>query len=219
MVNTVASYQSNYSNQDYLRAVQARELQIKIGRPSIKESIKIVTNNLLPDCLVTKADNMEAEDIFGPEVEILKGKTMWHNPHTLKQVVEPWEPSIMRQYRHVTLGADVMFVNRIPFLVTVSRHIKFGTGEPLVNRKQAHLLAGIRSVAQIYQRARFKVTVALMDGEFKSLQGISCRYEHLPKNHSAGQTRWGVWNDTSRQLTRGCKQSTTPCRTGTCHRI
>ena len=35
LVNTVAGNRSNYSNQDYLRAVKARELQIKIGRPSL----------------------------------------------------------------------------------------------------------------------------------------------------------------------------------------
>ena len=93
---------------------------------------------------------MAAEDIFGPEAGSLKGKTMRHNPHTVKQVVEPLEPSIMKQYRHMMLGADVMYVNGIAFLVTVLRHIKFGMVEPLVNRKQVHLLAGIRLVAQIY---------------------------------------------------------------------
>ena len=109
-----------------------------------------MTNNLLPDCPVTKADIMVAEDIFGPEVGGLKGKSTRRNPHAVKQVVEPLEPSIMKHYRHVMLGADVMYVNGIAFLVTVSRHIKFGTVEPLVNRKQMHLLTGIRSVAQIY---------------------------------------------------------------------
>ena len=64
-----------------------------------------------------------------------------------------------------------MYINGIAFLVTVSWHIKFGAVEPLVKRKQMHLLAGIRSVAQIYRRAGFKVTAALMDEEFETLRG------------------------------------------------
>ena len=171
LVNTVAGIWSNYSNQDYLLAVQARELQIKIRRPSLWEYIKIVSDNLLPDYPVTKADIMVVEEIFGPEVGILKRKTTCRNPHAIRQVVEPLQPSIMRQYRHVTLGADVMFVNGIAFLVTVSRHIKLGTVNALVSRKQVHLLAGIRLVTQVYRHVGFKVTLALMDGEFETLCG------------------------------------------------
>ena len=93
---------------------------------------------------------MAVEEIFGPEVEILKGMTPFHYPHAIRQVVEPLEPSIMRQYRHVTLVLDVMFVNGIAFLFTVSRNIKFGTIKAMVNRKQAHLLTAIRLVTQAY---------------------------------------------------------------------
>ena len=46
-----------------------------------------MNNNLLPDCPVTKADIMAAEDIFGPEVGILKGKTTRRNPHTIRQEI------------------------------------------------------------------------------------------------------------------------------------
>jgi hypothetical protein len=58
MVNTVAANKGNYTNHaDYLKeAVRARELQIKIGRPSTKHFIQIVTSNQLPNCPVTKAD-------------------------------------------------------------------------------------------------------------------------------------------------------------------
>ena len=125
-----------------------------------------MSDNLLPDCPVTKADIIAAEDIFGPEIGILNRKTTRHNPHALRQVVEPLEPSIMRQYIHVMLGIDVMFVNGIVFLVTVSRHIKFGTIKAMVNRRQASLLAAIKLVTQVYWLARFKVTMALMDGKF-----------------------------------------------------
>ena len=42
LVNTVASNRSNYTNDDYICAVQARELQVKIGQPSLKDYLKII---------------------------------------------------------------------------------------------------------------------------------------------------------------------------------
>ena len=148
-----------------------KELHIKIGRPSLKEYLRIVTDNLLPNCPVTKADILVAEDIFGPEVGILKGKTTRRKPDTVRGVVEPIPPSLMGQYRHVMLGADIMHVNGIPFFVTVSNHIKFGTIEPLINRKQEVLVNTMKAVVQIYRRAGFQVTQSLMDGKFESLHG------------------------------------------------
>ena len=73
LVNTVADNWSKYTNDDYLRAMQARELQVKIGRPSLKDFLKIIAENQLPNCPVTKEDVMAAEHIFGPEVGILEG--------------------------------------------------------------------------------------------------------------------------------------------------
>jgi hypothetical protein len=171
LVNTVAENKLQYTNEDYQKAVQAQELQIKIGRPSTKDFIRIVSNNQLLNCPVTKADIMAAEDIFGTEVGSLKGKTTRRQPHAMKSLVEPLPPSIMDRYQNVTLCVDIMFVNEIPMLVTLSRNIKFATVEGLSKRNTANLMKGIKSVISIYQQARFKVTMALMDGEFDILRG------------------------------------------------
>lgn len=73
----VANNKGNYTNDDYLKTVHARELlQIKIGCPCIR----IVTSNQLPNCppAVTRADIIMAEHIFGPNVGSLKGMMVWH---------------------------------------------------------------------------------------------------------------------------------------------
>jgi hypothetical protein len=75
-VNTVAENKGKYTNDDYLKAVHARELQIKIGRPSIKHFIQILTSNQLPNCPITRADIIAAEHIFGLDIGSLKGKTV-----------------------------------------------------------------------------------------------------------------------------------------------
>ena len=75
LVNTIDDNCSNYTNHDYSCAVLARQLQKIIGRPSTRTFTKIVENNLLPNCPVMQRDIMMVEDIFGPDVGSLKGKT------------------------------------------------------------------------------------------------------------------------------------------------
>jgi Reverse transcriptase (RNA-dependent DNA polymerase) len=171
LVNTVDQNKTKYTNAEVDRAQQARALQTKIGRPSTRDFIKIVTNNLLPNCPVTKRDIMIAEDIFGPDVGSLKGKTVRRPPHKVitDQLYTPLPPSIKDHYKDVTLCADLMYVNGIPFFITITRHIRFGTIEAIPNRKQATLLKAIHHVAAIYQRAGFRLRFMLMDNEFKCL--------------------------------------------------
>jgi hypothetical protein len=76
LVNTVADNKVNYTNKDYLKAVHTRELQIKIGHPSTKPFICIVTSNQLPNCPVTRADIIAAEHIFGPDVGSQDGEVL-----------------------------------------------------------------------------------------------------------------------------------------------
>ena len=168
LVNTVPNNQSCYTNEDYLHAVQARELQIKISQPSLQDYIHIVTKNYLPNSPVTKANILAAETIFGPDIGSLKGKTNWCNPHAVKQVVEPLEPHVMRHYRNVTICAEVMFINSIPFSVMISCHIKFGTIQPMADREQGMLMGAIKAILSVYHWAGFVVTLALMDGLMES---------------------------------------------------
>lgn len=171
LVNTVADNKAKYTNDDYLKAVAARELQIKIGRPSTKQFIHIVTSNQLPNCPITKADIVAAEHIFGPDVGSLKGKTVRRRPHLARTNVEPLPPQIMSRYRNVTLAADLMYVNGIPMLVTISNNIRFGTVEALPNRNFGTLVKGIKSVASVYRKGGFRIITAKMDGEFEALRG------------------------------------------------
>ena len=122
LLETVTKNKTRYTNAEVQRAELARSIQCKIGRPSTREYIRLVTNNLLPNCPVTKRDIMAAEDIFGPDVGYLKGHTVRRNPPRINtdQVYTPLPPSVHERYKDVTLCADVMHVNGVPFFVSIS---------------------------------------------------------------------------------------------------
>ena len=120
LVTTVADNANNFSNADYSQAVLARKIQKIIGRPTTRAFIYFIENNLLPNCPVTRRDVLRAEQIFGPDIGSLKGKTVWRQPPQVEVTEVTLPPTIHQHYQEVTLGCDIMFVNKIPFLMSIS---------------------------------------------------------------------------------------------------
>jgi hypothetical protein len=171
LVTTVEDKKSNYTSEDYSKAVVARRLQKTLNFPSLKDFARYITKNQLPNCPVTRADIMRAEDIFGPAVEALKGKTVRRRPDKVREVISPLPSYIIKLYKDVTFAADIMFVNGIAMLLTISRKIKFGTVEELVSQNSKTLLGSIKKMCQIYARGGFRPRIALMDRQFEPLRG------------------------------------------------
>jgi hypothetical protein len=171
LVNTVASNKTKYTERAYSRAVLARRLQRIIGRPSTRTFLRIVDDNLLPNCPITRKDILAAEHIFGPDVGSLKGKTVRRGAPHVDICTVDIPASLISQYREVVLAADVMFVNNIPFFVTILRDIKFGTTKVLSNQKTPALKKALTQVLSIYKQRSFIVTTVLMVGQFEPLCG------------------------------------------------
>ena len=171
LVNTVESNKAKYSHRDFLRAQTARDLMCKIGRPSLQQFLTILDKNQLPNCPVTRRDALIAEKIFGPDIGSLKGKTVHRPPESVQIQLNDLPIDIMTEYQQVTLCGDIMFINKIPFFITISRHIHFGTVEMIANRQMDTILKSIKAVTAIYQQRGFQVTHLLLDGEFEPLRG------------------------------------------------
>jgi hypothetical protein len=170
LLNTVAENKNKYTVDAYSRATLARKIQIMIGRPSTKEFLKIVDNHLLPNCPITREDIKVAEDIFGPDLGSLKGKTTRRAPNLVRPEFIELPSDLKEAHKNVTLCVDIMFINKLPFLVSCSRSIKFGTAELLENGEKKSILNALKKVISIYQRRGLKVQFMLMDGEFEPLR-------------------------------------------------
>ena len=88
------------------------------------------------------------------------------------KVAEVTIPSdIMSEYRNVIIGADVMYINKLPFFVTMSRNLKFSTAELMLDQKQATMVDHVKRIQSIYHKRGFRVSTFLMDGQFDVIRG------------------------------------------------
>ena len=103
-------------------------------QPGSRELMDVSIKHLA-NCPITQQDVLAADDIFGPNLGSLKGKTVHRpNPH-VSTYVDGIPPDLLNIHGNVTLCIDIMFINKIPFLVTISRDTKFGMVEALDNRQ------------------------------------------------------------------------------------
>ena len=169
----------------------ARKIQKIIGRPSTHTFIKIVENNLFPTCPITCDEIIAAERIFGPDVGSLKGKTVHRSSVPVRTSSTNIPARVIDKYHKVTLAGDIMFVNSMPFLVTISRHIKFSTNELLENQWLPTIIKAIDNVRKLYKKRGFHTKTIIMDGQFDGLRAnlaemgmtlnSSANDEHVPE--------------------------------------
>eukprot|EP00536_Pseudo-nitzschia_multiseries_P016322 jgi/Psemu1/45756/gm1.45756_g len=130
-----------YSNLDIWRADRARRLQETIGFPSTKEFLQMIDNNWIQNCGVTHRDIHIAEDIYGINTSIIKGKTVRRQPQHMQEDLFPIPPGILKHYQDITLGVD-----------------------------KGTLMGCIQAVIGLYTKRGFIVTQLVGDNEFACVQ-------------------------------------------------
>ena len=113
---------------------------------------------------MTVADITNAPTIFGPNRPRIRGGTKRDtNVKMLKEQRISIPREFYKMHKRVTITANVMFVSGFPFLVTLSRKIKFRTTQFLPKQTTRTLASSLTKVIILYARGGFVVNLALMD--------------------------------------------------------
>ena len=171
LFNTVAENKAKYTDSDVKQSLKARTIQQIIGA-STKRYMQLANKSRITNCDVTRQDILNAEHIFGPERGSLQGKTTRGASDQVRAGgLVPIPVTIMAHYQKVVLCIDVMKVNKMPFLVSISRAIKFGTVAWLKNAKAPTILEKITEVHKMYVKRGFILEIIEVDGQFEPLRG------------------------------------------------
>ena len=170
-------------------AQKAREAQAMLGHPTDRDFLGMVRGGMISNCPVTANAVKNAHQIFGPDLAGIRGRMVRRPPESVTTDYVQIPRAILERHQLVTLAVDVMFVNEVPFLVSVARGLNLVTAKFTPSRTAKQLAAGITRIIDLYARGGFQVGTVLMDNEFEKLRNLvpilainsTVAKEHVPQ--------------------------------------
>ena len=188
-VQTVRGNMERFTKYEAEEVQKAREVQAMLGHPTDRDFLGMVRGGMISKCPVTANAVNNAHQIFGPDLAGIRGRTERRPPESVTTDYVQIPRVIRERHQLVTLAVDVMFVNGVPFLVSVARGLNLVTAEFTPSRTAKKLALGITRMIDFYARGGFQVGTILMNNEFEKLQNLvpilaintTAAKEHVPE--------------------------------------
>ena len=172
MVNTVKENLKLFNHRQVVSAKLARQLQDTAGLTTTS-LLRMLDCNGLKNCPVSREAVANAIKIWGPSKANLQGKTTRSSEEAVivnAETVRPVPPEIMEAHSDVSIGMDIMKVNEIPFLVTISTVLHYAAFFELANLKIETPSEAIKTMTKIYRSRGFKIVGIAADNGFAALK-------------------------------------------------
>ena len=122
MLQTVCEIMAGLTASEVKKDVLARKDQTRVGTPTEADFIDMVSKGTLENFPVTPVDISNSFHMFGPDIPGVKIKTVQRKLDRV-ELEDITIHSEHHRFFFVTLTDDVIFVNGMPFLITLSWHI------------------------------------------------------------------------------------------------
>ena len=160
-----------------------------MGYPLKRDFTNIVSSKMIVNCSVMPQDIENADNIFGPDVPSMKGKSVRKRPKDIVSNYVGIPKETMSINTGLEVSVDVMFINKIALLVSVSKQLKFTRIEYTPNKSYKDLSSSNNKIADVYKQQVFSIHTMDMYLDFNCLDQLivgtdlnitSARY-HLPE--------------------------------------
>ena len=96
---------------------------------------------------------------------------------------------ILESRKELEVSTDIMLINKLPFLVSISRRLKFATIEYLSIKNEISLVTSINKIVSYYKSHGLHVGKMFVDSEFQFLDeklvsntlNTTEEHEHVPE--------------------------------------
>ena len=190
-IETIAKSEDKFSTRDVLRARKLRHFQHVSGHPSNATLVYSIATNNIRNYPFDRRDIKLMMEIIGESKYALEGKRTRRQPEAVDTEIMEVPPQILEYYKDVRLSFDVMHVNQIPFLVSISRNIHYGTAHVLSSMKIPVMENIMKKVVGSYRSRGFNVVMINVDIQFKPIEdrntipgvkiNVCGRGEHIPE--------------------------------------
>ena len=170
---TVTENERLFTKREVEAAKKTRELKRILAYPSDADLIQLLKSGI-KNAPVDTNDVKRAAIIYGPDWAELKGKTVMNKPSSVK--IDP----IMRPLHQLqVLHVDIMFVEGIPFLISVCQPLGLVMVDRIPDRKLKTLKKALTKHINHLHNHNFIVNTLLSDGE----GGIAALQDELLENN------------------------------------
>ena len=174
---TVQDQMEKFSEIDVKKATLLRYIQECLCLPADVDLANGLDSGVIQECGVDRRHVKIANEIYGPNKHALEGKTVQKTNSMVRDssYIEA-SPSILAHYKEVTLGVDVLFINKVPYLFTISRHIKFIQCLCIRTQRDNVYIDSIRKMKTVYEMRGFMVTKIYADRAFESCRSALAEF-------------------------------------------
>jgi hypothetical protein len=149
LVNTVKQNREGFTDREFDRAKSARRALGLAAYPSPRDFKNMVRSNMIKNCNVTPIDINNAYKLFGDDIASLRGKTFRTTPDPVMADYVEIPKEILVLNKDLTVAADIMFVNGLPFVTSISRKLKFTTIEYVTSRSETNLVKSLLKIVSL----------------------------------------------------------------------
>ena len=192
MINTVQGIKEGFTKKEIKAAELAQRIYILLGRPSYRDFGNIVKWQLLKNCPISFQDVKNAWKMFGEDLGSIRGKTTRRKPLKVDTGgVIPIPTELLFQLQDVTLCADVMFMDKLVVLTTISRRIGFTTVDILPSQNIGDILKAARKVFSLYKSREVPVKYLVTDRQFLPIKDTLLREDDIRLNETSANEHVG----------------------------
>jgi hypothetical protein len=98
---------------------------------------------------VTPIDIDNAYKLFGDDIASLRGKTVRTTPDPVIADYVEIPKEILDLNKDLTVAADIIFVNGMPFVTSISRKVKFTTIQYVTSRSETNLVKSLLKIISL----------------------------------------------------------------------
>jgi hypothetical protein len=101
---------------------------------------------------------------------VLKEKTTWTKPDPVASDFVKVPVELLKLHNEVYITANLFFVNKIPFFLTLSHKICFTAINHLTDRTVPQVIMAFKEIYQYYLQCGIRITMVHANGEFAPLK-------------------------------------------------
>lgn len=139
-ISTVSEQQKLFSQREQADADKAKDLSRAMGYPSPQSLIDMLNAGSIINCPVSSKDVARAQKIYGPDLGALRGKSKRHKVKSAPLEFLPREVA-----SDLVFHTDIMFVNSVAFLLSVTTPLGLTTVSELGLGKGSRSLKSVRT--------------------------------------------------------------------------